>query len=82
MLSVNEDNSIKKIDIVITRSKHKYEYQELAESLEPIYGKGIWTVFSRPKFTEYEVRRAHKIAQERGITKLAYLIGIIKKNIM
>lgn len=60
-------------------SKHEWEYQELGVMLEPIYGKGIWPVFYKPYATEYKIRQAHEIAKKRGITKLNYLIGIIRK---
>lgn len=83
MISINnKDDSLQPVlfNLPTVKSKHKFEYQELAEQLEPIYGKGIWVIFTKPKFTEYEVKRAHKIAQERGILKLSYLIGIIKRN--
>jgi len=61
------------------KTKHNFEFQELGEQLQPIYGKAIWSIFYQPYATEYKVREAHKIAQQRGITKLAYLIGIIRK---
>jgi hypothetical protein len=63
----------------IKETKHKYEFQELCEELEPIYGKLIWTLPHKIGFTEYKIRKAHEIAQKRGIDKIQYLIGIIKK---
>lgn len=60
-------------------SKHEHEFQELGVELEPIYGRGIWPVFYRPDATEYKIRTAHEIAKKRGITKLNYLIGVIKR---
>lgn len=60
-------------------TKHQHEYQELCEELQPIYGKGVWTIPHLPFATEYKIREAHRIASRRGITKLAYLIGIVKK---
>lgn len=68
-------------DYKVEKTKHKFEFQELCTELEPIYGKAIWSLVYRVGFTEYEIRRAHKIAQDKGIIKLAYLIGIIKRNI-
>ena len=63
----------------IKQTRHDFEYQELGVELEPIYGKGIWSVFYLPYVTEYKVRQAHEIAKKRGITKLSYLVGIVKR---
>lgn len=60
-------------------SKFSYEYQELGVLLEPTYGKAIWGLFYKPGFTEYKIREAHRIASERGIKKIGYLIGIVKR---
>lgn len=60
-------------------TKHQHEFQEICEELEPIYGKAVWTLPHQPGVTEFKLRRAHAIARSRGITKLPYLIGIIKK---
>lgn len=61
------------------KPKYKYEYTELCSELEPVYGKVIWTLPHRAGFTEYKIRKAHEIAKKRGITKIGYLVGIIKK---
>lgn len=63
----------------LKKSKVQYEFQELGLELEPIYGKVIWSLFYKKGFTEFKIRKAHEIAQRRNITKVAYLIGIIKK---
>ena len=60
-------------------TKHEYEYQEMASDLETYYGKAIWALFHKKGFTEYKIKKAHEIAKKRGITKIGYLIGIIKK---
>lgn len=67
------------IPTVPVKTKHKHEFQELGTLLEPIYGKGIWAMFHKVGFTEYKIKTAHAIAQKRGITKLSYLMGIVKK---
>lgn len=59
--------------------KFSFEFQELGTLLEPIYGKGIWTLFYRAGFTEWKIKEAHRIASERGIRKLGYVIGIVKR---
>lgn len=61
-------------------SKFKYEFQELCSELEPIYGKLIWTLPYKKGFSESKIRRAHEIAKARGITKIPYLIGIMKRD--
>lgn len=63
----------------IKKDKVQFEFQELGMELQPIYGKAIWTLFYRPNFTEFKIRKAHAIAQEKGINTIGYLIGIIKK---
>lgn len=60
-------------------SKFNHEFQELGVLLEPIYGRGIWPLFYRAGFTEWKIREAHRIASERGIQKLGYIIGIVKR---
>lgn len=61
------------------KDKVQFEFQELGLLLEPIYGKLIWTLFYKPWANEFKIRKAHEIAQARGITKINYLIGIIRK---
>jgi len=61
------------------QSKHTHEFQELCAELEPIYGKVVWRLPFIKNMTEYKIREAHKIAQGRGITTYAYLMGILKK---
>lgn len=73
---------MKKIQVTLPdrpTTKHQWEYQEVCEQLQPIYGKGVWTIPYMKGVTEYKLREAAKIAKQRGIYKLAYLIGIIKK---
>lgn len=79
MLSIDDTKGNQKILFEIKPSKHKFEYQELCEELEPIYGKLVWTLPHKPNFTEYKIRKAHEIAKSRNILKINYLIGIIKK---
>jgi hypothetical protein len=72
----------KKLDFSLFQTKetkHKHEYQEVCEELQKTYGKLVWTLPFKPGFTEYKLREAHRIAKERGITKFAYLYGIMKK---
>ena len=78
MLSIN-DKGNQPVLFEIKKTKHKFEYQELCEELEPIYGKLVWTLPHKIGFTEYKIRKAHEIAQNRKILKINYLIGIIKK---
>jgi len=59
--------------------KKVYEFQDLGSELQPIYGKGVWGLFTKVGVTENKVRDAHKICRERGITTLGYLIGVLKR---
>ncbi len=61
------------------KDKVQFEFQELGKELEPIYGKVVWSLFYKPGFTEFKIKKAHEIASSRNITKLSYLIGIIRK---
>lgn len=63
----------------VKQSKFDYEFQELGTLLQPIYGKGVWGLFYKSGFTEWKIREAHRIASERGIQSIGYLIGIIKR---
>lgn len=64
-----------------TKSRFSYEFQELGILLEPVYGKVVWSLFYRSGFTEYKIREAHRIASEKGIQKIGYLIGILKRMV-
>ncbi len=79
MLSIDDTKGNQQILFEIKKTKHKFEFQELCEELEPIYGKRIWTLPHKIGFTEYKIRKAHEIALQRGIKNIQYLIGIIKK---
>ncbi len=59
-------------------SVHDYEFQELGVELEPIYGKLIWTIFYKPNVTEYKVRQAHRICQQKGKKSVWYLLAVVK----
>ena len=61
------------------KGRFDFEFQQLGVELEPIYGKGVWTLPYKPNFTEYKIREAHRICQQRGITTLGYLIGVVNK---
>lgn len=83
MDEIYEPNEIKPLFQLLpttpVKTKHKHEFQELGQMLEPIYGKGIWAMFYKVGFTEYKIRKAHEICFKKGITKLGYLIGVVKK---
>ena len=63
----------------VEETKHKHEFQEIGEELQKVYGKAIWPLFYKIGFTEFKIRKAHEIAQKRGVTSIKYLIGIINK---
>lgn len=64
---------------LLAPSKHEYEYQQLCLELEPYYGKVVWSLVHKPFVTEYKLRKAHDIAVKKGIVKLPFLIGILKR---
>lgn len=70
---------LKKPEKPVKTQRIDFEFQALGVELEPFYGKAIWPLFYKKGFTEVKIREAHEIAKKRGITKLPYLIGIIKK---
>ena len=63
----------------IKKTKHDFEFQEVCEELEPIYGKVVWTLPHKKGVTEYKIKEAHKIAIKRKKVNYAYLYGIIKR---
>lgn len=79
MLSINDKDQYNPISFQPTKTKHKFEYQELCSELEPLYGKRIWTVPSKTFFTEYKLRKAHEICKQRNVLTFPYLIGVLKK---
>jgi len=64
---------------VFKKTKHEYEFQEVCSDLQAIYGKAIWTLPFKEGVTEFKIRKAHEIAQRKGVKNFAYLYGIIKK---
>lgn len=60
-------------------NKHNFEFQEVCEKLEPIYGKVIWTLPHQAGVTEHKIKEAHKVAVRRKIVRFGYLKGIIKR---
>lgn len=60
-------------------TKHEHEFQEVCEDLATDFGKGVWALPHKPGFTEWKLKEAGRIARARGITKIAYLIGIMKR---
>lgn len=80
MQSISEDSSIKQIPLFeIQKTKHKHEYQEICEELAKVYGRQIWTLPSKPFFTEYKIRKAHEVCLKRNILTFGYLVGVLKK---
>jgi len=60
-------------------TKHNHQFQELCTQLQGIYGKKIWYLPCIKNVTEHKIREAHKIAKDRGIMTIPYLMGIIKR---
>lgn len=75
---INKDNKILPLEIKLERETRRidFEFQALGVELQPIYGKAIWALFY--KFPMSKIKDAVKICEKRGITKLPYLIGVIK----
>lgn len=61
------------------QTKHKYEFEEVCADLEKDFSKAVWSLPYKPYCTEYKLREAGRIARKRGVLKLGYLIGILKK---
>jgi len=76
-MDINKDKLFKRY--TTPTSKHKEEYQEVCSELEKDFGKGVWALPHKPGFTNDKLRRAGIKARERGIMKIGYLIGIVKR---
>ncbi len=82
MIGISDTNEYKQIplfELPKVKSKHRFEYQEICEELAKTYGRQIWILPSKPFFTEYKLRQAHKICQQRNILTFRYLVGVLKK---
>lgn len=79
MLSINDEKGNLQILFEVKQTKHKFEYQELCEELEPIYGRLVWTLPSKVFFTEYKLRKANDICKKNGILTFKYLCGVLRK---
>ncbi len=75
---INKDNKILPLEIKVETEPRKidFEFQALGLELQPIYGKAIWSLFY--KFPMSKIKDAVKICEKKGVTKLPYLIGVIK----
>lgn len=60
-----------------SEKKIDFEFQQLGIELEPLYGKAIWPMFY--KWPLVKIKDAHKVCMSRGITKIPFLIGVMKK---
>ena len=58
---------------------YDHEFQMLGQKLEKFYGKAIWTLFTLPKGTETNVRKAHAACVRYGkVGNFPYLKGVLK----
>lgn len=78
MKIITRENRIEELEYIPFKTEKKidYEFQQMGIELEPFYGKVIWSLFY--KYPLEKIRDAHKVCVERGVMKLAYLIGVIK----
>lgn len=69
---------LNKFQVVTT---YRYEFELICKEYEPFFGRLIWTLPYKPipGMTNEKIRKAAEIAKKRGINKIPYLIGIIKK---
>jgi len=57
---------------------YDHEYQELGQRLEKFYGKRIWAVFSTPKGSEENVKKAHAACVRYGkVGNFSYFRGVL-----
>lgn len=78
---INRDNKIEKFvfsekAFKAKKKKIDYEFQQLGIELEPLYGKAIWAMFY--KWPLVKIKDAHKVCVNKGITKIPFLIGVMK----
>jgi hypothetical protein len=63
--------------------KIEYEFQELGLEMAKFFPKDqhklMWSLFTRPGYTEDKVRKAFAICERKEVHNVLYLIGIIKK---
>jgi hypothetical protein len=76
---LNKNNQILPLEIKVEKESRKieYEFQQLGIEMQPMYGKAVWSLFY--KYPLSKIKDADKICRERGITKIPYLIGVIKR---
>ena len=53
----------------------KYQYEELAHEMTSKFGRQMYVIFWR--YPENKIREAFRVCNEKGIYKVAYLVGII-----
>lgn len=78
-MEIIKDGKLESFKFETKKSEKKidFEFQQLGIELEPFYGKVIWSMFYR--YPLVKIQDAHKVCVERGITKLAFLIGVMNK---
>ena len=79
MKLITKDNKIieLKYEPKISTKKVDFEFQQVGIELEPLYGKGIWQMFH--KYSLVKIKDAHKVCVKKGITKISFLVGVIKR---
>jgi len=79
-LSSNEKLDMKKrLEKFIIQDSFTHEYQVLCKEMEEKVGRVVWKLPYLPYVTDEKLRRAWEIAKKKGIYKIGYLIGILKK---
>ena len=59
--------------------KHRvdYSFQALGIEMSIEFKENIWWVFH--KYSEDKIRRAFKVCQEKGVYKLKFLLGVLRR---
>jgi len=63
-------------------SKHEHEFQDICSKMEKYFkDKIVWTLPHIKGHTDCKLKQALEICQDKGITNLNYLRGILKRII-
>jgi len=57
--------------------KADYSFQELGIIMAQQFKENIWWIFH--KYSEDKIRRAFKVCQEKGVYKLRFLLGVLRR---
>lgn len=68
---------LKNYKIKTPKKKFNHKWQVLADEISTYFNKPLYWLFYR--YEDWKIENAYKACKEKGVDKVNYLIGILKK---